>query len=88
MSQPIPEEKISELSELLFRGRKIEAIKLYRELTGLGLKESKEGVEELEVLLRKQTPEKFSAPPAKGCFGAAAVFCLCAGAVVCWVAFA
>lgn len=33
--------------DLLHQGKKIEAIKLYREKTGLGLKESKDAVDEL-----------------------------------------
>lgn len=38
----------SEIVELLRRGQKIEAIKLYRERTGLGLKEAKDAVEAIE----------------------------------------
>jgi ribosomal protein L7/L12 len=37
-----------ELRQLLREGRKIEAIKRFREATGLGLKESKDAVEALE----------------------------------------
>jgi ribosomal protein L7/L12 len=37
---------------LIREGRKIEAIKLWREATGLGLKEAKEAVEALERRLR------------------------------------
>lgn len=37
-----------EIVELLRSGRKIEAIKLHRERTGLGLREAKEAVEALE----------------------------------------
>ena len=87
MSEPIPEEKIAELSDLLFRGNKIGAIKLYRELTGFGLKESKESVDALEASLRKEVPEKFSAAAAqqkKGCLGATTAFCLCIGIVFYW----
>jgi ribosomal protein L7/L12 len=36
------------IEEAVRAGRKLEAIKLYREMTGLGLKESKDAVEELE----------------------------------------
>jgi hypothetical protein len=36
-----------QLSELVRSGQKIEAIKLYREQTGIGLKEAKEYVERL-----------------------------------------
>lgn len=38
----------AEIEALLRQGRKIQAIKLYRELTGEGLKESKEAVEAME----------------------------------------
>ncbi len=38
----------SELKELIARGEKSQAIKLYRERTGVGLKEAKEAVEALE----------------------------------------
>jgi ribosomal protein L7/L12 len=34
---------------LALEGKKIEAIKLYREMTGLGLKEAKDAVEGMEV---------------------------------------
>ncbi|NLL30092.1 MAG: DNA-binding protein [Clostridiales bacterium] len=37
-----------ELKSLITKGKKIQAIKLYREVTGLGLKESKEYVDSLE----------------------------------------
>lgn len=37
----------AEVVELMRRGRKIEAIKRYRQLTGLGLKESKAAVERM-----------------------------------------
>ena len=76
MTTPLPEEKLAALRAFIFSGEKIAAIKLYREITGFGLKEAKEAVEALEASLRKESPEKFTAPRAKGCFGAAAVFCL------------
>ena len=49
---PIPEQRISlsvenEVVSLLEQGRKIEAIKRYREQTGVGLKEAKVAVEEI-----------------------------------------
>ena len=73
------------LSEFIFRGRKIEAIKLYRELSGLGLKEAKNEVEALEADLKKDPPEKFVAVPnGKGCFIAAAVLGAC-GVLIYWL---
>ena len=37
-----------EIEDLLRRGQKIQAIKLYRERTGVGLKEAKDAVEEIQ----------------------------------------
>jgi ribosomal protein L7/L12 len=39
---------LSEVREALLRGNKIEAIKLYRLQTGVGLKEAKDAVDEME----------------------------------------
>jgi ribosomal protein L7/L12 len=38
----------ADIMDLIRRGRKIEAIKLYREQTGVGLKEAKDAVEQIE----------------------------------------
>ncbi len=54
-------ERAAWIQEALFKGDKIEAIKLYREGTNLGLKESKEAVEKLETELRQKSPERFTA---------------------------
>lgn len=43
-----------DLEQLLSAGRKIEAIKLVRERTGLGLKDAKDAVERLEDLMRNK----------------------------------
>ncbi len=66
------DEQLARLTEALFAGRKIEAIKIYRERTGCGLKEAKGEVEALEADLRSRHPEKFSAQPKAGggCAGA------------------
>ena len=83
---PIPEEKMSALTDALLHGRKIEAIKLYREFTGMGLKESKDDIEKLEASLRERFPDKFAAAPqGKGCFGAAAVFCVATALLSYWL---
>lgn len=49
-----------QIRSLLLQGQKIEAIKIYREATGLGLKESKDAVEIVESELRSsaQLPPK------------------------------
>lgn len=41
-----------EIEQMLRQGSKIEAIKLYRQRTGLGLKEAKDAVEEIERRIR------------------------------------
>lgn len=50
------------VKEALFEGRKIEAIRLYREHARVGLAEAKRAVEELERQLRVSEPGRFKAP--------------------------
>lgn len=64
----IPDEQWTLIKEALYRGQKIEAIKIYRDQTHLGLKESKEAIEKLEAELRSASPEKFTARTG-GCGG-------------------
>lgn len=80
MPTKIPDSLLAQLSEAIFAGRKIEAIRLHREMTGLGLKESKDEIEELEQELRASSPEKFTkAPGGSGCaLSAAKLLCLAA----------
>ena len=56
--------------ETLYAGKKIEAIKHLREISGLGLADAKDVIERLESELRAAHPERFSTAPAKsgGCF--------------------
>ena len=56
----IEEELSPEVFQLLADGRKIEAIKLIREETGLGLKEAKDLA---EALLGEHAPTETAAPP-------------------------
>ena len=87
MSQLITDEQVATLSESIFRGRKIEAIKLYRGMTGLGLKEAKDAVEELEKSLRVTSADKFSATPqGGGCLSVIVVGGLCTGLLAYWLA--
>ena len=51
----------------VYAGRKIEAIKVYRQATGQGLKESKDFIEAIELRLREESPERFQAPAPAGC---------------------
>jgi ribosomal protein L7/L12 len=48
-------------------GKKIDAIKLYREATGVGLKEAKEDVEALIDVLAKDDPDIKKANQGSGC---------------------
>jgi hypothetical protein len=66
----ITEETWAQVESSLNAGRKIEAIKILREATGLGLKEAKDLVDSHEAGLRDQFPDRFTAK-ASGCGGAA-----------------
>jgi ribosomal protein L7/L12 len=57
-AKPAPDDLAEQIGDLLAEKRKIEAIKVYREATGAGLKEAKEAVEELESGGSLATPEK------------------------------
>ncbi len=87
MEPKINDEHSAAIKEMLFGGRKIAAIKFYRELTGMGLKEAKEAIEELEAMLRTQYPEKF-VPGARGsgCFSFLLLWCLVGAVVIYWMA--
>lgn len=61
MNLPIPEEALANVKEAIFRGQKIEAIRLYRECTAAGLAEAKTAVEQLEAELRAAEPDRFAA---------------------------
>ena len=67
--QLTPEQRQA-FADALHAGRKIEAIKQLRELSGLGLKEAKEIIDRLEAELRAAQPERF-AKSAKGQTGCA-----------------
>jgi hypothetical protein len=79
---PLNEQQRQEIEKEIFAGRKISAIKLHREATGSGLAESKNAVEDMEVDLRRQFPERFvgGGQAKSGCFGV--LVCLTAIAVL------
>jgi ribosomal protein L7/L12 len=58
---------IDQIETALFAGEKIQAIRLYRQSTREGLKESKDFIDALETELRRTQPMRFIAPKAKGC---------------------
>jgi hypothetical protein len=66
--QPLPDDATEAIKTALYQGRKIDAIKLYRQVSGQGLKEAKDFVENLEEELRVSDPTRFvSGPRGKGC---------------------
>jgi hypothetical protein len=86
MNSVIPEAKLASITEAIFQGRKIEAIKQYREWTGAGLADAKAAVERLELELRKASPERFTtAPSGKGCLGVVVMACAVAVMIILWI---
>ena len=54
--------------DAIFQGRKLDAVKRYKTASGLGLKESKEFVEDLTQRLKSESPEQFRiADSSSGC---------------------
>lgn len=86
MSQELTDEQIGQVSDALAAGRKVEAIKLYREFTGLGLLEAKEFIDELIPKLKEQDSEKYAGLPDKSA-GCASVVLVGLGlaATACWL---
>lgn len=81
-SRQIPADVAQEIADHLYAGRKIQAIKLYRNRTGQGLKEAKEFIESLEAELRAREPARFARGQGKGCAVALALLTLTAAALV------
>lgn len=81
------EARLDEIKQALFRGRKIEAIRFYRDSLGGDLASVKEAVEKLETRLRQEEPDSFKAPAAgSGCGTAVlAAGVLLTGAVATWL---
>ena len=83
MSDPVPDAVVQEIGNLIRAGQKIQAIKLYREHSGKGLKEAKDFIDALEADLRAKDPGSFTAPPGgEGCLAAFALCGLAAGVIV------
>jgi hypothetical protein len=75
-------DKLNEIRLLVSEGNKIQAIKLYREMTGLGLKEAKDAVEQMasEGSAPVEGGLPTNASQKSGCFGMVAM--LAAGALL------
>lgn len=76
MSETPPEDIANDIKEALFRGNKIEAIRLLRENTDKGLAEAKEFIENLAEELHAAEPERFTQPPSASGKGCSPVFLL------------
>lgn len=63
----LSDQQLREVSEKLFAGEKIAAIKIYREATGCQLVDAKQEVEKIEAVLRQKEPERFKRKT--GCVG-------------------
>jgi ribosomal protein L7/L12 len=66
-ARTLSDASIDEIQAALFAGKKIDAIKRYRNASGEGLKEAKEFIDALEAELRRTQPTRFTVAPAKGC---------------------
>ncbi len=67
MPKEINDEKRKEILDHLLNGRKIQAIKEIREVTGCGLKESKDFMDELQREIKEKYPDKIVATNSTGC---------------------
>lgn len=60
MADELTAEQLTTVSNAIYSGNKIEAIKLYRTATGKDLKDSKDAVEKLAVDLEARNPAMFA----------------------------
>jgi hypothetical protein len=67
MAPSLSDDDVERIMAAVFAGRKIEAIKIYRQATKATLKDALEFINALESRLRQESPEKFSDPPKSGC---------------------
>lgn len=73
--------QIEEIGDAIAGGRKIQAIKIYREATGKDLKAAKEFIDALIPRLKQQDPEKYatlSDPQTTGCASVVLLFIVAA----------
>lgn len=65
----ISAEVMNEIMDCIYKGKKIEAIKLYIDARSVRLKQGKDFIETLTAELREQHPDKFQIPERTGCMG-------------------
>ena len=84
MSEDIEKTVEDEITSLIYEGKKIPAIKAYRNATFKGLKESKDYVEQLSMELYEKYPERFTVKPSKSAGCGTAIFFLCIFSLAFW----
>ena len=85
MNNSKPEDQAQRIKDELFGGNKIQAIKIYRQQTGVGLKEAKDAVEKLEAALRTSSPDQFAKPRAAGCSSVILIIIMISLGVMFWL---
>lgn len=65
----LPPPVMDEITHAIYNGRKLEAVKIYKESSGKSLREAKTFVENLTTELKAASPEKFGTPSTSGCAG-------------------
>jgi len=85
---PLEGQARSEIETAIYAGRKIDAIKRYREaVPGTDLVDAKKAVEVLTVTLKEQHPENFGPAASKtGCLGVTVIWACLAGSLAFLVA--
>jgi len=78
------DEQVKEIAEALAAGRRIDAIKLYREATGKSLLEAKKFIGALADEMAEKDPERFAGlAQKKGCGSAAVVVAVALALAAC-----
>jgi hypothetical protein len=86
MADELTPERLTAISNAIYAGNKIEAIKFYRTATGKDLKDSKDAVEKLAVELEAKNPAMFARQRRQGRSLATLVFWGAIAAVIAYVA--
>lgn len=66
MAEQPTQEEVEQIKQALVSGRKIEAIRTYREATGKDVKAAKDFIDELVARLIEQDPETYGKLSSKG----------------------
>ncbi|MCG6158515.1 ribosomal protein L7/L12 [Rubinisphaera margarita] len=81
MSEDLTPADRQRIVDALYTGQKLQAIKHYREATGVGLKESKDFIDGLEQTLRKEHPERMQSTTS-GCSSTASLLMIVVLAII------